>query len=404
MKIAIIGAGPAGMMAVIAVKGDIVLFDGNEKCGKKLYITGKGRCNITNNADISDFIEEINRNPYFCYSSLYSFTNQDLIRFLEKNGLAVKVERGERVFPRSDKSSDVIKTLEKAIRNKGAEIRLHTKVLDIQKEQNGFLIVTDKGTENFDRCIIATGGLSYSSTGSTGFGFKIAEKFGHKIIEAVPSLVPIRLKEHWISDLKGLSLRNVRLTYKKKSNNFSYFGDLLFNDDGITGPVALKMSSHSRNFQKGDPFYLDLKPALTREQMERRVLRDFNRYSNKELQNGLKDLLPKRMIEPIIEISSLDKTKKIHQITKSERDQLIKTIKELPLTFKELRGFREAIITNGGICTNEIDSGTMESKLVKGLYFAGEIIDIDAMTGGFNLQLAFSTGYLAGQSCGESYE
>lgn len=404
MKIAIIGAGPAGMMAAIASKGDIVLYEGNEKCGKKLYITGKGRCNITNKADISNFIEEINRNPYFCYSSLYLFTNEDLIRFLEENGLAIKVERGERVFPLSDKSSDVIKTFERAIRNKGVQIRLNTKVLDIRKENGLFSVVTEKGTEIFDRCILATGGLSYSSTGSTGFGLKIAKEFGHKIIEAVPSLVPIRLKENWISGLKGLSLRNVELSYKNNSKNYSYFGDLLFNEDGITGPIALKMSSHSREIKRGDLFYLDMKPALSKEQLERRILRDFNRYSNKELQNGLVDLLPKRMIDPIIKLSNLDKNKKIHQITKTERDQIIKNIKALPLTFKELRGFREAIITNGGVFTDEIDSGTMESKLIKGLFFAGEIIDIDAMTGGFNLQLAFSTGYLAGKSCGENYD
>lgn len=400
MRTAIIGAGAAGMMAACAASGEVVLFEQNEKFGKKLYITGKGRCNVTNNIDISEFIEQINRNPYFCYSFLYSFTNKNLMEFLEKNGLPLKVERGDRIFPVSDKSSDVIKTFEKYIRNKGVDIRLNTKVTNISKNHGFFEITAGGRTEKFDRCIIATGGLSYGSTGARGFGLKIAEILGHSIVEPVPSLVPIRIMEGWISDLKGLSLRHVELSYNERGNRYSYFGDLLFNDDGITGPIALKMSAHGKEFKKKDNFYIDLKPALTKEQLEKRILRDFNLYLNKDIQNGLSDLLPKRLISPILLLSNIEWDKKIHQITKQERESLLKTIKAMPLSFRELRSFNEAIITNGGISTNEIDPSTMESKIIKGLYFAGEVVDIDAMTGGFNLQLAFSSGYLAGISSG----
>lgn len=401
MRTAIIGAGAAGMMAAAAAGSDeIVLFEQNEKFGKKVYITGKGRCNITNNIDTSEFIEQINRNPYFCYSALYTFTNKDMMEFLESKGLPIKIERGNRVFPASDKSSDVIKTIEKFVREKHVSVRLNTQVKDIRRSDELFEITFDGTKELFDRCIIATGGLSYPSTGSTGFGLKIAEKMGHNIITPVPSLVPIRTAEKWVAQLKGLSLRNITLSYKSRGKNISYFGDLLFNEDGITGPTALKMSTHGKDFKEGDLFFIDLKPALSKEQLEKRILRDFSLYLNKEIQNGLSDLLPKRLILPILSLCSIDLEKKIHQITKQEREKIIQNIKGVPLTFIELRSFKEAIITNGGIDTSEIDPSTMESKIIKGLYFAGEIVDIDAMTGGFNLQLAFSTGYLAGISSG----
>lgn len=401
IKTAIIGAGPAGMMAATVAKGQVELFEKNEKFGKKLYITGKGRCNITNNIEISEFIDKVNRNPYFCYSAFYSFTNQNLIEFFNNNGLKTKVERGERVFPQSNKSSDVIKVFEKYLRNKKVNIHLNTEIKDILLDENGFILITTGAPMHFDRLILATGGLSYASTGSTGFGMSIAEKFGHTIIKPLPSLVPIRVQESWVKELTGLSLRNVKLNYHQRGKNYSYFGDLLFNDDGLTGPVSLSMSTHGREFIAGDSLFIDLKPALSFEQLEKRVLRDFQKYTNKDVENGLVDLLPKRCILPILRLCNIEATKKIHQISKNERDQLIKIIKAFPLKFKELRSFKEAIITNGGVSTDEINPSTLESKIVPGLYFAGEMIDLDAMTGGFNLQIAFSTGYIAGINAGE---
>ena len=400
-RIAIIGGGPAGILAAYASNQEVDLYEKNEKLGKKLYITGKGRCNITNNNDISEFFDQILRNPYFCYSSLYTFTNIDIVRLLENNGLHCKVERGDRVFPVSDKSSDVLKTFRCILSKKeNLKIRLNCEVTDILKKGEKFLVKTRATQEEYDSVIIATGGLSYPSTGSTGFGYEIAKKYNHPIKAMIPSLVPLILKEDWISDLEGLTLKNVNISLRR-NKKVSYFGDLLFNKDGITGPIGLKLSTHGKTLKSDDQFLLDLKPALTVEQLDKRILRDFQRYQNKDIQNALFDLLPRRLIPVIIAMSNIDERKKVHQVSKEERKNLVRTIKSLALTFKKLRSFKEAIITNGGIDVGEINSSTMESKIIKNLYFAGEVIDIDAMTGGYNLQLAYSTGYLAGLSSGE---
>ena len=398
----IIGGGPAGMMAAYAAlqKGEqVVLLEQNEKLGKKLLITGMGRCNITNSADIGDFIAQVPVNSNFLYSAFYTFTNEQLVNLLKEFGLETKVERGGRIFPVSDKSSDVLKTLEKMIQ--GAKIRFHSRVKSV-------LISDDcvRGVRLFDnseiecnKVIIATGGISYSVTGSKGDGYRMAEKAGHTVVTPKASLVPLEVSEEWCKELQGLSLKNtaIKVTDKRGKEVYSDFGEMLFTHFGVSGPMILSASSHIRKID-GHKLLIDLKPALSEEQLDDRLLRDFQTYSNRDFCNSLDDLLPKKLIPVIITLSEIPEHCKVHQITKEQRQTLVKLCKNMELTLTATRPIEEAIITSGGVNVKEINPSTMESKRVRGLYFAGEVIDVDAYTGGFNLQIAFSTGFLAGQS------
>jgi hypothetical protein len=401
-KIGVIGGGPAGIIAAGyagARSKDVVLIEKNNKLGKKLYITGKGRCNITNASPIEVFFDNIVSNKSFLYSSLYSFTNEDIVSLLNSYGLNTKIERGNRVFPLSDKSNDVIKALEKFLSDRNVNIMLNTCVVNIEYKDNKFIVEIDKNREiQFDKIILATGGISYPTTGSTGDGYKFARNFGHKIQSLNPSLTGIEIEDGWIKDLQGLSLKNVELTsYVNKKEIYREFGEMLFTHYGISGPIVLSTSSFINKYTKEEiEFHLDLKPALSKEKLDKRILRDFELYKNKQINNGLIDLLPQKIIPIIINKSLIDEETFIHQITKSERNKLIDNIKALNFKFKALRPIREAIITSGGISVDEIESSTMESKLIPGLFFAGEIIDVDGLTGGYNLQIAYSTGYLAG--------
>ncbi len=403
-KIGVIGGGPAGIIAAgyAGARGkDVLLIEQNNKLGKKLYITGKGRCNITNASPIDIFFDNIVTNKSFLYSSLYSFTNEDIIKLLKKYGLETKVERGNRVFPVSDKSSDVIKVLERFLFDNNVNLILNKKVVDIKRENNKFIVYFSKDDYlEFDKIIIATGGISYPATGSTGDGYKFAQNLGHYIQKLKPSLVPLEIEEEWVKDLQGLSLKNVKLiTYVDKKNIHEEFGEMLFTHYGISGPIVLSTSNYINKYDKKDiKFHLDLKPALSREKLDKRILRDFELYKNKQINNGLNELLPQRIIPIIIKESNVNEKKFIHQITKSERNRIVDNIKALNLTFKGFRPIKEAIVTSGGISVKEIESSTMESKLVPGLFFAGEIIDVDGLTGGYNLQIAYSTGYLAGNN------
>ncbi len=405
-KIGVIGGGPAGMLAAgtAASRGKkVYLFEKNEKLGKKLFITGKGRCNITNNCDIQDLIENVVSNSSFLYSAFYTFTNKDIVDLLHKYGVKTKIERGNRVFPVTDKSSDVIKAFEKYLRDNNVNILLKKEVSDLSRtEDNKFKILfTDGDEQEVDKVIIATGGYSYQQTGSTGDGYKFAKDFEHKIVDLKPALVPCEVKEDWISRLQGLSLRNVCVyAYANDKQIFEEFGEMLFTHYGISGPIVLTMSNYINKYlDKKIKIKIDLKPALSEEKLENRILNDFNKNLNKQFKNSLNELLPKKLIPIIIELSKIPEDKYINQITKEERKSLVKLLKGFELTFKKFRPINEAIVTSGGISTLEIDPSTMESKLINGLFFAGEVIDVDALTGGYNLQIAYSTGYLAGSNC-----
>ncbi|NLV88587.1 MAG: NAD(P)/FAD-dependent oxidoreductase [Tissierellia bacterium] len=402
-KIGVIGAGPAGIIAagVAGSRGkDVTLIEKNDRIGKKLFITGKGRCNITNNAPIEEFFDKVMRNKNFLYSSFYSFNNRDIIYLLESLGVKTKVERGNRVFPVSDKSSDVIKALEKFLTNNNVKLLLNSKVDYIYMKDNKFVVVIGKDEITFDKIIISTGGKSYPRTGSTGDGYRFAKNFGHTITDLMPSLVPVEIEEDWVKDLQGLSLRNVTLRAQVKDKKlYEEFGEMLFTHYGISGPIVLSMSNYLHNYlDEKIHFFIDLKPALDEKKLDSRLLRDFNLNNNKQIKNGLDDLLPKKIIPIIIRLTGIQEEKPINQITKEERLKLVNCIKNFPLTFKSLRPIEEGIITSGGINVKEINPSTMESKIIPGLYFAGEVIDVDALTGGFNLQIAYSTGYLAGSN------
>lgn len=402
-RIAVIGGGPAGIIAAgtIGSRGkSVTLIEKNEKLGKKLFITGKGRCNITNAAPVDELFDYINTNRNFLYSSFYSFTNDNIVELLESFGLKTKVERGNRVFPASDKSSDVIKALEKFLKKNKVEIMLNSNVEKIVKK-NDFFIVTIGGIDyEFEKVVIATGGVSYPSTGSTGDGLEFARRMGHKIINLKPSLVPIEIVGQWLKDLQGVSLRNVNLSaYSGNKLLDEEFGEMIFTSFGISGPIVLSISnSINKHINKDLRLEIDLKPALSLEKLNNRLLRDFNQYSNKQLKNALNDLLPQKLIPWVISLSGNDQEKTVNQLTKEERMNLIKIIKSFPLKFKCFRPIEEAIVTSGGISTREINPSTMESKIIPNLYFVGEVIDVDALTGGYNLQIAYSTGYLAGMS------
>lgn len=399
-KIAIIGAGPAGIITagIAASKGkDVTLYEKNKFIGKKLFITGKGRCNITNASPIEIFFDNIVTNKNFLYSSLYSFTNDDIISLLKENGLLVKVERGNRVFPNSDKSSDVIKALTKFLDTNNVSIKLNANVTNIKKQGDSFILNIDNHIFKYDKLVIATGGKSYPATGSTGDGYKFAKALGHTVTKLKPSLVPIEIDAQWHKDLQGLSLRNVELSALNQGKLIhKEFGEMVFTHYGISGPIVLSMSNYLHGDYKKITLNLDLKPALTREKLNNRIIRDFEKYINKQIKNALFDMLPKKIIPWIITQSKIDPEKPVNQITVEERNSLINSIKAFTMEFKCFRPIEEAIITSGGVSTIEIDPSTMESKLVKNLYFAGEVIDVDALTGGYNLQIAYSTGYLAG--------
>ena len=384
----------------------VTILEQNEKLGKKIYITGKGRCNLTNACDTEEIFAHVPRNAKFLYSAIYTYDNFRVMDFFEANGMPVKTERGNRVFPISDHSSDVISTLQKALEKAGVEVLLHTKVTEILSKDGKITGVQLKNGEKrtADAIILATGGKSYSSTGSTGDGFVFAEQLGHKIEEPVPSLVPMTVLEDYCMQMQGLSLRNVQATIREGGKViFEEFGEMLFTHFGVSGPLMLSASSvvNDRLRKKNLSLNIDLKPALSEEQLDVRILRDFEENKNRQFKNSVKGLLPAKMIPVVISLSGIDPEKKINGITKQERKKLVECIKAFPLTLTGLRGFNEAIITRGGVSVKQVDPSTMESKLVKGLYFAGEILDVDAYTGGFNLQIAWSTGYLAGSSIAE---
>ncbi len=402
-NIAVIGGGPSGVIgaAFASSRGhDVTLFEKNSKIGKKLFITGKGRCNITNASYIQNFFENIISNEKFLYSSFYSFTNEDMISLLNSYGVLTKVERGDRIFPKSDKSSDVIKALESLLIDKNVNISLNSNISDIDLKEDKFILKVNGENLIFDKVLIATGGKSYPSTGSTGDGYKFAKKLGHKIIPINPSLVPLEIEENWVRDLQGLSLRNVSISaFHKDKLLYEDFGEMIFTHYGISGPIVLSMSNYIHNYtERNIKISIDLKPALDLDILDARLLKDFDKYANKQFKNGLNDLFPKKLIPTIINLSKIDPYKSIHQITKEERIDLLHLIKNLNMTFKSFRPVEEAIICSGGVDTKEIDSSTMESKIVKGLYFAGELVDVHGLTGGYNLQIAYSTGYLAGTS------
>lgn len=393
MKIAIIGGGPAGMMCAIkaAENHGITIFEKNEKLGKKLFITGKGRCNLTNYCDEREFLKNMVNNSNFMYSSIYSFSPFTTYYYFEELGLPLKVERGNRVFPLSDKSSDVIKAYEKKLKDLGVKVHLNFEIKSIEKVGEEFIL---NGREKFDKVVIATGGISYKLTGSTGDGYKFAKNFGHKIINQVPGLIGINLKNNF--SLAGLTLKNVELkVIKDKKIISNEFGEMLFTHRGISGPIVLTTSSKINRIKDFEMF-LDLKPALEPEKLDARILRDFSENQNKNIENVMKSLLPKDLISYVLYRAGISGDEKVNQITKIERENLVKTIKNFELKFDSLDDIDRAIVTSGGIDVKDIDPKTMESKKVPGLYFIGEVLGLDGLTGGFNIQIANSTGY----SCG----
>lgn len=414
-QVVVIGGGAAGMMAAVAAAGqgaEVTLLEKNEKTGKKIYITGKGRCNLTNACEPEDFFEHVISNGKFLYSAFYQMDNRTVMDFFEKAGCKLKEERGERVFPVSDHSSDVIAALNRQMAKEQIKVLLHTEaeelLIDKAEGLNPSKIAGVKLSNGSilkaDAVIIATGGKSYETTGSTGDGYRFAESLGHTIKEIRPALVPLIVKESWCMEMQGLSLKNVSVSLKSgKKKIYEGFGEMLFTHFGVSGPLMLSASSYYVKKYKDTPVTLsiDLKPALTREQLDKRLLRDFDENKNKQFKNSLDRLLPSKMIPVIIKLTGISPDIKVNEITRQKREQLIELLKNLTMTVTGTRGFTEAIITQGGVNVKEVNPSTMESKLVKNLYFAGEVLDLDAVTGGFNLQIAWSTGYLAGLSAGK---
>ena len=410
-KILIVGGGAAGMFASIFAARDgyeVHVFEKNEKLGKKLFITGKGRCNVTNACDMETLFANMASNEKFMYSSFYGFTNQDVIDFFEKAGLPLKIERGNRVFPQSDHSSDVIGTLESEMRRLGVKIHLHTAVKEILTADGRFygLKLEDGRKVTGDACIVATGGMSYQTTGSTGDGYRFARAVGHRITEPAPSLVPMETKEAFVPDLQGLSLKNVNAAvYDGKKEVYSEFGEMLFTHYGVSGPLMLSASAYTgKLLRQGKELRLviDLKPALTEDQLDARILREFETNHNKQFKNAVGGLFPAKLIPVMIKLSGIDPEKKVHDITREERLHFVYLIKHLEMTLRKLRDFNEAIITRGGVNVKEVNPSTMESKLAAGIFFAGEVLDLDALTGGFNLQIAWSTAVAAARGACDS--
>lgn len=407
-NIAVIGAGPAGMLAAAFAKTEgsrVTLIDRNEKAGKKLYLTGKGRCNITNIADMQEFMRSIPRNPRFLFSAFNGFFNSDIIDLIESQGVPTKLERGGRVFPQSDKSSDVIKALQSYTVKRGVDLRLNCRVESIVKDGDLFTLKYEGGsTETFDCVVIATGGVSYPSTGSTGDGYRFAQAFGHSIAEPLPSLVSLITEEAWPAELAGLTLKNVALTAKNGGKLiYKELGELLFTHTGVSGPLVLSVSSRIADSPAGVKLFIDMKPALDEQTLEARIMRDLEANRHKQLKNAVIGLMPSRMVPIVLSLSGIDPEKTTDSFLKEERRALVQTLKALPLTVKAAGDIKEAVITHGGVKVSEIDPKTMESKLVPGLYFAGEVIDVDAYTGGYNLQIAYSTGAAAGRAIAQKY-
>ncbi len=394
------------MAATTAAKRgkNVVLIEKNRILGKKMLITGKGRCNITNACeDVEELIENVTVNRSFLYSSFYSFTNDDTIKFFNDLGVETKVERGNRVFPVSDKSQSVVDAMSKALKTSGVKI-VHDTVLDVIADEDKVLgVKTQKNGNIFAKSvIIATGGASYKGTGSTGDGYKWAKDTGHTITDIIPSLVPVKVEEKWAYDLMGLSLKNIKITVVNDKNKKIYtdFGEMMFAHFGLSGPVVLSASAHMRPMVSGKyKIILDLKPALDEKTLDARILRDFEKFSNRDFTNSLGELLPNTLIEAVVSLSGIDPRKKVNSITKEERSRLVSLIKGIEFNVVDFCPIEQAIVTSGGVSVKEIDPSTMQSKKINGLYFAGEVIDVDAYTGGFNLQIAFSTGWLAGMNC-----
>lgn len=405
MRLAIIGGGAAGMMASVFAAKDGVsvdLYERNEKLGKKLYITGKGRCNLTNACDIEELLGSVRSNPKFLYSAFYGFTNRDAMDFFEKEGLRIKVERGNRVFPESDRSADVLDALKHAIKKAGVRVHLNSRVTRLRKDGGRFLLELEEGkTAEADRVFVATGGISYESTGSTGDGYLMARELGLKVTECCPSLVPFQIKESFVKELQGLALKNIAIRVMDgKKVLHEDFGELLFTHFGVSGPLILTASSVcGRNIQEKElKLFLDLKPALTTEQMETRVLREFEAAKNKKFGNVASVFFPSKLTPVMIHLSGISAEKKVNEITKEERRRFLQNMKELQLTVTGLRGYNEAVVTKGGVSVKEIHPSSMESNKVPGLYFIGEVLDLDAVTGGFNLQIAWSTAVAAARA------
>lgn len=437
-NIVVIGAGPAGMMAaIVAAKAghQVTLLEKNEKIGKKLFITGKGRCNVTNACEIEGLFSNVMEHDKFLYSAIYGFDNRSVMQFFENAGCKLKIERGQRVFPESDHSSDVIRALDTQMKLAGVKLLLNREVDSVltqklvdsemeleeavetqqdkyKKEKNSknkkkqTAIVTgvklkNKEVLSADSVIVATGGISYVLTGSTGDGYRFAKECGHSVAELSPALVPFQIAEEWCKELQGLSLRNVTATVEVEGKKiYSDFGEMLFTHYGVSGPLMLSASSYYVHKAKGKQakLYIDLKPALTKEQLDKRILREFDDNKNKQFKNAITSLFPTKLLPIMPKLADIDPDKKVHEITKEERERFVDVIKHMELTISGIRDYNEAIITKGGVNVSEVSPSTMESKLVKGLYFAGEVLDLDALTGGFNLQIAWSTGYLAGLS------
>ena len=414
MRLVVIGGGPAGMMAAgtAALHGaHVTLLEKNEKLGKKLYITGKGRCNLTNNTDVPGLMANIVTNPRFLHSAFYAMDAAALMAFFEGKGLELKTERGGRVFPASDKSGDVNDALKAYMRQAGVNVELNCSVTSViaglTRNDGPFFIKTSRAVIQADAVIIATGGLSYPSTGSTGDGFAWAKSLGHTITPTNPSLVPMHAPEPWLPGLAGLSLKNVRCTASvavspKYVTVFSEIGEMMFTPTGITGPLILKASAFLADKWDRQPVItIDLKPGLSPEQLDARILRDFTANQNKDFANALGDLLPQRLIETIISLSNIPPGKKVNTISRAERQYLVHILKNLKIHPTGSAGYKEAVITKGGVSTKEVNPSTLMSKHIPGLFFAGEVLDVDALTGGYNMQVAFSTGYLAGISVAE---
>lgn len=410
-KVLIIGGGAAGMMAGgFAARNhhEVHILEKNEKLGKKVFITGKGRCNVANACDTEELFPAVMSNPKFLYSGFYSFGPQDVMNFFEEAGVPLKVERGNRVFPQSDHSSDIIRALERELKKAGAKVHLHTTVKEIVKkpeaEKVTGVILEDGTFMEGDAVIVATGGFSYQSTGSTGDGYRFARELGLKVTDISPSLVPLKTKEDYIPKLQGLSLKNTGLTIKNgKKVLYEDFGEMMFTHFGVTGPMILSASAHiGAKLAKAENgelcAYLDLKPALTKEQLDARILREFETGQNKQFKNVIGVLFPSSLTPVMLELGGIPAEKKIHDISREERQHFVDLVKAFPFTITGMGEFKEAIITKGGVSVKEINPGTMESKKISGLYFAGEVLDLDAVTGGYNLQIAWSTAYLAAQA------
>ena len=406
IKIAVVGGGAAGMMSAGAATlygAEVTIFESTDRLGKKLAITGKGRCNVTNNCTRDEFLEAVTKNPRFLYAPLSAFSTEDTMTHFESLGVSLKTERGRRVFPVSERAIDIVNAMREY---SSAATVVYKKVTLIEKTDNGFTVIAGNKEYCFDKVIIATGGKSYPLTGSDGSGYRLAMRLGHSVTELKPSLIPLTSSSPLCRDMQGLSLKNVKISIKDEAERVLYtdFGEMMFAHFGVTGPVILSASAHIRDMDISRlTLCIDLKPALDEQTLDRRLLSDFTRKANKDLINALDELLPSKMIEPFIALSGIDGRKKVNSITKEERRVLLETLKCFRIPLDGLRPIEEAIVTSGGVDVKEIIPKTMESRIHPGLYFAGEVIDVDAYTGGYNLQIAFSTGYLAGKSAAEGY-